>query len=344
MHSIKPSLVRDLTLFGLIFLSGLAQSFADEPRQWQVYDGFSPEGYGRHLVFISGDEEYRSEEALTQLAKIMAVRQGFKCTVLYAQSPDQPGIVNPQVLDNIPGLEALRTADLMVIFTRFRALPDDQMKEIEAYLNSGRPVVGLRTANHGFLFPEDSKWHRWSWKYHGNNEAWNEGFGGLVLGSWFFSHHGWHGHESTRGVIEKGAEKHEILRGIEPGSVWGATDVYGVKEPIPGEDMQVLLRGEVLEGMEPDSKPLGKGPYEKAPEYVTQGSNDKNDPMQALAWTKSYQLPGGREGRVFTTTMGASVDLQSEGTRRLIANGILWCLGMDIPAKTDVALVGDYQP
>lgn len=340
----KPSLVRHLTLLSLA-LAGIVFSWADDaPKQWQIYDGFAPEGYGRHLVFISGDEEYRSEETLSQLAKIMAERHGFKCSVLYAQDPERPGIVNPQVLDHIPGLEALRTADLMVIATRFRALPDDQMEEIETYLKSGRPVVGLRTANHGFRFPEDSKWHHWSWKYRGENKAWAEGFGGLVLGSWFFSHHGWHGRESTRGIVEKGAEKHEILRGIEPGSVWGATDVYGVKEPIPGGDVEVLLRGQVLAGMEPDSEPVGKGPYEKAPDYVTEGSNDKNDPMQALAWTKSYQLPGGRKGRVFTTTMGASVDLKAEGTRRLIANGILWCLGMDIPPKTDVALVGDFQP
>ncbi|MCB1077831.1 MAG: hypothetical protein KDM64_08400, partial [Verrucomicrobiae bacterium] len=335
-------MIGHLTLLTL----GLAPASAQEdgPKQWQVYDGFAPEGYGRHLVFISGDEEYRSEEALSQLAKIMAVRHGFKCTVLYAQSPDQPGVINPQVLDHIPGLDALRTADLMVIFTRFRALPDDQMQEIETYLKSGRPVVGLRTANHGFRFPEDSKWHHWSWQYHGEKTAWEEGFGGLVLGSWFFSHHGWHGHESTRGIVEKGAEKSEILRGIDSGSVWGATDVYGVKEPIPGEKVQILLRGQVLSGMEPDDAPLGKGPYETAPDYVKQGGNDKNDPMQALAWTKSYQLPGGRKGLAFATTMGAATDLVAEGTRRLIANGIFWCLGMDIPERTDVAIVDTFEP
>ena len=315
-----------------------------EEKQWQVYDGYGPEGYGRHLVFISGDEEYRSEEALSQLAKIMAVRHGFKCTVLYAQDPELPGIVNPQVLDHIPGLEALRTADLMVIATRFRALPDDQMEEIQAYLESGRPVVGLRTANHGFRFPEDSKWHHWSWKYRGEKEAWAEGFGGLVLGSWFFSHHGWHGRESTRGIAEKGAQGHEILRGIKPGSVWGATDVYGVQEPIPGPDVQILLRGQVLAGMEPDSEPIGKGPYEKAPAYITEGSNDKNDPMQALAWTKSYRLPEGRKGRVFATTLGASVDLEAEGTRRLLANGIFWCLGMQVPPQANVEVVDGYDP
>ncbi len=123
LFSFKPCLVPLLTLLGLLLNNSVGSVFAEE-KQWQVYDGYQPEGYGRHIVFVSGDEEYRSEEALPMLAKIMAVRHGFKCTVLFAQDPENPGIVNPQVLNHIPGLEALRTADLIVIATRFRALPD----------------------------------------------------------------------------------------------------------------------------------------------------------------------------------------------------------------------------
>jgi len=334
---------RIFTLAGALFLSAIFAG-AQEPQTSLTFEGYGAEGYGRHIVFVSGDEEYRSEEALPMLAKVMAVHHGFKCTVLFAQDPEQPGIINPKVLDNIPGLEALRTADLMVIATRFRALPDEQMQEIDDYLMSGRPVVGLRTANHGFRFPKESRWHHYSWRYNGDKKAWAEGFGGLVLGSWFFSHHGWHKYESTRGIIEKGAEEHEILRRIAPKSVWGATDVYGVREPIPGPDVQILLRGQVLAGMDPGDEPLGKGPYEKAPSYITEGSNDKNSPMQALAWTKSYQLPGGRKGRAFCTTLGSSNDFLAEGTRRLVVNAMFWCLGMDVPSQSLVDFVDPYQP
>ena len=108
--------------------------------------------------------------------------------------------------------------------------------------------------------------------------------------------------------------------------------------------MKILLRGQVLAGMKPGDKPIGKGPYEKAPDYIKEGSNDKNDPMQALAWTKSYQLPGGRKGRAFCTTMGASTDLVAEGSRRLVVNAMFWCLGMEIPAKTDITFVDPYEP
>src|SRR4029077_19657060 len=103
---------------------------------------------GKHIVLVSGDEEYRSEEGLPQLGKILAKRHGFTCTVLFAIDP-KDGTINPNV-SNIPGLEALTTADLMIILTRFRDLPDEQMKHIIDYVESGRPIIGLRTATHAF--------------------------------------------------------------------------------------------------------------------------------------------------------------------------------------------------
>src|SRR5262245_14599787 len=98
---------------------------------WVVYDGFKGPGTGKHIVLVSGDEEYRSEEGLPQLGKILAKHHGFKCTVLFAL--DKDGTINPRVNNNIPGLEQLKTADLMIIATRFRKLPDEQMKYIVEY-------------------------------------------------------------------------------------------------------------------------------------------------------------------------------------------------------------------
>src|SRR5262245_29210793 len=77
---------------------------ADDP--WIVLEGREGPGKGKHVVLISGDEEYRSEETLPQLAKILATHHGFKCTVLFAIDP-KDGTVNPDVRNNIPGLEAL---------------------------------------------------------------------------------------------------------------------------------------------------------------------------------------------------------------------------------------------
>jgi len=123
----------------------------DKREPWVLYEGRDGPGEGKHIVLISGDEEYRSEEALPMLGKILAVHHGFKCTVLFAVDP-QTGEINPQIQTNIPGLHNLETADLMVIFTRFRELPDEQMRYIVDYMNSGGRVVGLRRATHALRY------------------------------------------------------------------------------------------------------------------------------------------------------------------------------------------------
>lgn len=318
-----------------VIVAGTAGLAADKARTagepWVVYDGPAGPGKGKHIVLISGDEEYRSEEALPQLGKILAMHHGFKCTVLFAIDKET-GTINPNQLDNIPGLDALKTADLMIISTRFRALPDDQMRAIDEYLKAGKPVLGMRTANHAFRFRKGSKWEHYSFRYAGGKNGWKGGFGILVFGEHFRSHHGRHGRESTRGIIAPGADKHPITRGIRSGDIWGPTDVYGVKLPLPGDSKPIIL-GQVLEGMKPDDPPTE--------------AKRKNNPMMPVAWTRTYQLPGGKRGRAFSTSMGASVDLVSEGTRRMIVHGAYWCLGMEdrIPEKgTKVDIVGKFVP
>ena len=126
--------MRKLQLCAVLTLFVLPLSVRSED-QWVVYDGFDGPGKGKHVILISGDEEYRSEEALPQLGKILAKEHGFKCTVLFAI--DKDGTINPN-LNNIPGLEALDHADAMIIFTRFRDLPDEQMKHIVDFIDADR--------------------------------------------------------------------------------------------------------------------------------------------------------------------------------------------------------------
>ena len=308
---------------------------------WNSFPGEAGPGKGKQVVLVSGDEEYRSEEALTQLGKILAKHHGFDCTVLYAIDAAS-GEIAPNEQKNIPGLEALRDAELMVIATRFRNLPDEQMKEIDDYLKSGRPVVGMRTATHAFNMAKDSPYAHYSFNYRGDKKEWTQGFGRLVLGETWINHHGHHKFESTRGIIAPGAESHPILRGIKDGDIWGPTDVYGVRLPLPG-DSQPLVLGQVLSGMEPDSVPVAA-----PPESLKKTINkvDKNDPMMPVAWVKSYAIDGGPSGRVFTTTMGASIDMESEGVRRLLVNACYWATGLEesIGSHTDVAIVGDFDP
>ncbi len=339
-------------LFGLFLACGqkedkkTADPMVEGPKLWLSFEGNDPAA--KHIVLISGDEEYRSEEALPQLAKILSTRHGFNCTVLFAQDPAQPGTINANYVQHIPGLEALDKADMMVIFTRFRALPEDQMEQIEDYLKQGKPVLGIRTATHAFHFDADSlsPYRHYGNGYAGDKTEWTDGFGRLVLGEKWISHHGEHKQQSTRGIVAEAARSHPIASGIDDGAIWGSTDVYGVRLPLPG-DAEPIVLGQVINR---------RGQFDENDVFYGMRSTDDqvadtneageklNDPMMPIAWTKTYQVPGGKPGRAFTSTIGSSSDLLNEGVRRLLVNGLYWAMALPVPEKADVGLVGDYQP
>ena len=275
-------------------------------------------GKGKKIVFLAGDEEYRSEEALPMLAKILSRRHGFDATVLFSIDPEK-GHIDPNQQKNIPGTEALAEADLLVVFTRFRDLPPEQTAPITAFLNAGKPVIGLRTATHAFAGKmEDGGWTYGDWS--------KGGFGLKILGETWVAHHGAHKKEGARGVIEEANASHPVLRGVE--DVFAASDVYTVKN-LTGDET-VLLRGIVTETLDPASKPI---------------EGEKNDPLQALAWLREYTAPNGTtKGQAFCTTAGAAVDLVSEDLRRLIVNAALHLTGLEVPEKADVSYVDPFYP
>jgi hypothetical protein len=308
-----------------VALASLAAGRPDD-NPWLVFEGGDGPGKGKHIVLVSGDEEYRSEEALPQLGKILSKHHGFKCTVLFAINK-KTGEIDPNTGDNIPGLEALDNADLMILSLRFRHLPDDQMKHFVDYVESGRPVIGMRTSTHAFNIDkkENSAYKKYTWT--NGDKDYEKGFGRQVLGETWVNHHGAHGKQATRGIPAEGMKEHPILRGCE--DIFGPTDVYTVNT-LAG-DSKPLVLGQVLEGMNPTDKPVD-GP--------------KNNPMMPVAWTKTYTGTAGKTAKIFTTTMGASQDLLAEGTRRMIVNAAYWCLGWEdkITAKNKVDIVGEWAP
>lgn len=318
----------------------------DSPKQWIVFEG--GDSNTKHIVLVSGDEEYRSEEALPQLAKILSKHHGFKCTVLFAQNPVSPGIVDANYVKNIPGIEALDSADMMVLFTRFRALPDEQMQHIEDYLKAGKPLIALRTATHAFNFGEDdvTNFAHYSNGYKGDKQEWIDGFGRLVLGEKWDSHHGHHKHQSTRGVIAEGATSHPIVSGIESGSIWGPTDVYGVRLPLPGDSQPIILGQVINRKGEFDENDLFFGMKPTDSELAKENNTGLkvNEVLMPIAWTKSYQIPGGKKGKAFTSTIGAASDMLNEGVRRLLVNGTFWAMDLPVPESANVDLVGNYTP
>jgi hypothetical protein len=305
-------------------LSFMAMAFSISAAQaddhWIQIDGRDGPGKGKHIVFVTGDDEYRSEEGMPMMAKILAVKHGFKCTVLFAIEP-KTGVIKPDFQTNIPGTHLLEDADLMVLFTRFRSLPDEQMKPIVDFTNSGKPIIGLRTATHAFNIRGDSQYKKYSFNS-GNPKG---GYGQAVLGDTWISHHGHHGRQSTRGVVNAEHKDHPVLNSVT--DVWGPSDVYGIRNL--GKDAHVLLHGSVRTGMKPSDPAL---------------EGAKNDPMMPLAWIKEYKGESGKTSKVFNTTMGASTDLQSEDLRRLVVNFTYWSLGIEVPKKADVVYVDEYKP
>jgi hypothetical protein len=290
---------------------------------WVVYEGKDGPGKGKHLVFLTGDEEYRSEEGLPMLAKILSQRHGFKCTVLFPV--DKDGTIDPNNQQSLPGAEALDKADAIVMLLRYRQWPDETMKHFVDAVNRGLPIVALRTSTHAFNF---------SAKGTSSYKSFNK-FGKEVLGEQWVNHWGKHKAEATRGIIEPGARDDPLLRGVT--NLFGDTDVY---EAYPPADAKILVRGQVLKGMKPDDPPA---------EYKKKRTTDKqeqgiNDPMMAVAWTRRHKNEAGKENKVFCTTMGAATDLQNEGLRRLVVNAVFWGLGLEILARADVTYVDEYKP
>ncbi len=301
------------------FLTSVVLCCSARSAESVTYEGKSGPGQGKRIVFLSGDEEYRSEQSLPMLAKILAVRHGFTCTVLFPINPAD-GTIDPVTLTNIPGMSALDSADLCIMSLRFRELPDEQMKHFVDYLERGKPIIALRTSTHAFAYVNNKKspYAKFDWQ----SKEWPGGFGQQVLGETWVDHHGSHGKESTAAVINSRNKDNPILRGV--GDIWVPTDVYTVRH-LPA-DATVLLRGEVLSGMKPTDAPV-TGP--------------KNNPLMPIAWLRNY-----KGSKIFTTTMGAAVDLQNEDFRRLLVNAAYWATGLtdQIPAKANVDYVGEYKP
>ena len=295
---------------------------SEDPR-WLTYEGGVGPGSGKHIVLIAADQEYRSEQSLPMLARTLSEHHGFHCTVLFSLNDD--GLVDPtkkirwedkEIIHDIPGLEHLQAADLMILFSRLVTLPEEQLSYIYEYLDSGKPIIGLRTANHGFI----------GFDYRVGGEKVR--FGDDVLGGAFRGHHGrWH-QDSTRGSLVEENSAHPVLIGVD--DVWGPSDVYRTYDEGAGlpEGCVPLLMGQPLMSRSPDDPP-----------------NKDLIPLP-VAWVKTWTGESGETARVFHSTMGSAKDFESAGLRRLLFNACYWSLGMEaqIRADSSVEILGEYAP
>jgi hypothetical protein len=289
-----------------------------------TYEPKSGPGQGKHIVFLAGDEEYRSEEGLPMLGKILSQRHGFRCTVLFSMNKSGDGTIDPTNQESLSHSETLDSADAIVMLLRYRHWPEEDMKHFVAAVNRGVPIIALRTSTHAFNYPGTAPT---------DLRKFNK-FGKDVLGESWVNHWGNHKKEATRGIIEPSNKVNPLLRGVS--HVFGDTDVY---EAYPPADATVLVLGSVLKGMNEDDPPAD---YRK--KRADGKEQDINDPMMAGAWTREHKNDAGKTNRIFCTTMGAATDLANEGLRRLVVNAVYWGLQLDVPAKADVEFVDEFHP
>jgi hypothetical protein len=311
MSTVK-SLLGFITVCALLGLSSISQAETGSI----TYAPGQGAGGGKHIVFVCGEWEYRCEESLPMMAKILAQRHGFKCTVLFSINPTS-GTVDPSVKTHIPGMKLLKTADMMVVFAMDLELPDEQMEHFVDFLETGKPVFGIRCTLLSFKYNKNKTSPYAGYDHRGTDG----GYATALFGESWKGHYGQHGKESTRGVRAGLNETHPILRGVY--DVWGPTDVYRVTQ-LP-TDASVYMYGQVLTGMSPTDSP-----------------NLKKS-LMPMVWTREIKRETNRVARVVMSTMGAAQDMKSEDLRRLYVNCTYWALGLEsnIPEKANVDYVGE---
>lgn len=182
---------------------------------------FTSIGYAQpHLVFVVGENEYRSEVTMPALAQVLADHYGFRTTLLIDD------VLQGGEGNNINGLEALETADLLVLYLRFRQLPEPQLALLQKYIDRGGPIVAFRTTTHAFAYEEEDQQAIW----------WNN-FGARELGAPWIYHYG---HGASTDATSVG--NHPILTGVSP-AFHVRSWTYHVRPDYPPKDAQVLVQG-----------------------------------------------------------------------------------------------------
>lgn len=175
------------------------------------------------LVFLIGEDEYKTWETLPEFAKADLEPLGHKVTIIHADSVDKnhfPGIV-----------EALRGADLLLVSVRRRTPHKQELEALQSFVAAGKPVVGIRTASHAFaLLPKATL----------SDPAlaiWQE-FDSAILGGNYAGHH--RGEDKTTIAVAPGAEKHAILAGVNLGGLVGNGTLYK-NTPLAGDSTPLLI-------------------------------------------------------------------------------------------------------
>ena len=249
-----------------------------------------------HAVLVVGTLHYSPELTMPVFAKELE-RFGFRTTVVMGEG-------NPEKKTQgvLPGIEALADADLAIFFMRFLKLPDKEWKPIEDYLKSGKPVIGLRTANHSFKYPKDHPRHEW-----------NDGFGRRALGTPYVVHQG--GTTDIKTVSKY--RSHPIMKNVSK-TEWVSPGTLYLSRLEPGCIPLAIGRG------------VGRDRLVEKGYGVIQVNREESD-VVAWAWENEWG------GKVFGTSFGHPGDFAEESFNRMLVNACHWAVEKPLP-KADAKI------
>ena len=140
-----------------------------------------------YVHIFAAEAEYGAFYSMPMMAELLNRNHDFNVSISYAL--DEDGNIDSRVRNGLKGFELLEHADLAVFFTRTKELTKQTSQQLQAYLDSGKPIVGFRTANHGFNFnnddPDADYLREEGWIHKGPKlcDMWKHKFGGHHGGS-----------------------------------------------------------------------------------------------------------------------------------------------------------------
>jgi len=236
-----------------------------------------------HLVFVIGEDEYETANTLPAFAEKELAPRGLRTTIVQA---------NPRDKNDFPGLEALASADLMLVSVRRRTPPKEQLDLIRQFAASGKPIVGIRTASHAFALRDDQP-------PLAGHVAWPE-FDADVLGGHYTGHHGNKEDSSPRTFVcaLPAARQSSILAGFPNGEVTVTSWLYKTT-PLAASAAPLMM-----------------------------GRVEGREPPEPVAWTNMTR----QGARVFYTSLGHPAEFELPAFRSLLTGGIFWALEKPVPA------------
>lgn len=268
-----------ITFISLLFVSTATQSAEDDKP---------------HAVIVVGTLHYSPELTMPVFAEELE-RFGFRTTIVMGEGNPEKKTENV-----LPGIEALADADLAIFFMRFLKLPDSEWQPIEDYLKSGKPVIGMRTANHSFKYPKDHP--RFNW---------NDDFGRRALGTPYVVHQS---SETALKVVEEN-RPHPIMTHVTTREWTSPGTLYLAKLE---EGCEVLITG----------SGTGKERLLKKSFGEIQVKEFETAPV-AWAWKNEWG------GKAFFTSLGHPGDFADEAFVRMSVNAVCWAVDAPLPGADE---------